>query len=282
MQSEQKINDAITLGNDGAHVGQFGQFVLRSAFQPIFSVEDDTLKIIAHEGLVRPEIANRTTPPGDLFAHQNSSERLFLDQLCRTLHIRNFPQISTANAFLFLNLNPAMFDSRQVIERDVEMMLKEAQLTALPPSSLVCEIIENDVPDQANIDMLCSELRDRGFGVAIDDFGVNSSNWQRFSRIRPQILKLDGVVFRNLCKSLFATRALRTLTTRLRDIGCTLLVEGVETSLQFDIALNAGITLLQGYYLAEPDTMPFPSKHNLMSFPSETASFLQTQQLATG
>jgi EAL domain-containing protein (putative c-di-GMP-specific phosphodiesterase class I) len=281
MHDKNNILMAITLDENGTHTGRFNQFILHSSFQPIFSIHDNGLILYGYEGLVRPYISGNPVPLSDLFDQQNHQDRHFVDQLCRALHIRNFPQIATANTLLFLNLDPAAFNHPGQIIQDVDWMLSHAISRGLDPSCVVCEILENNVAEQNMIDTLCLGLRGNGFKLAIDDYGRNASNWQRFSRVQPQILKLDGAVFRNLCKSLFATRALQTLIEHLRDVDCKLLIEGIENDLQFDIALNAGVTLLQGYYLAAPQTMPIHPRSNAMPFPPEIASVLHTQRRKT-
>ncbi len=268
MRTQVPSNAAITTDENGVCSGRHGGLELYSSFQPVFFAQNKKLELFGYEGLIRPRKNGRSVPHSALFEQRDHAEQLEIDQLCRSLHIRNFHRISNTADKLFLNMNPALIDSRETIDRDLAAMLAEIKAARLNPSNVVCEILETCVQDPASISMLSSALRESGLTVAIDDYGVNGSDWQRFAQVRPQILKLDGAIFRRACKSLLATKALRTLASRLYDIGCTLLVEGIENRLQFDIARNAGIILFQGFYLARPGETP-------MNWPNSTG-------LATG
>lgn len=155
---------------------------------------------------------------------------------------------------MFININPSLFTSNDAIDAEFETLVQEIYSCGLEPSGIVCEIIETPAVSNTFLDRLCTQLRHAGFKLAVDDYGSDHSNWDRFELLQPDILKLDGPVFRDLCKTPAAGSALRNLTDSLHETGCILLVEGIESRNQFEIAVDAGVSLLQGYYLARPET----------------------------
>ena len=245
---------------DGVYQAKFGPYKLRSAFQPIYAITPDALTLFAYEALVRPEASGIPVYPSDLFDRDSSHDLRELDSLCRSIHIRNYQLIAEDNATLFLNINPALYDSADSVDFEFQYLIEDLQAHNLASSKIVCEIIEAQAADDTLITRMCAQLREFGAKIAVDDYGSDHSDWRRFELVKPDILKLDGTVFRNLCKTPAAIPALHNLTESLHDIGCLMLVEGVENRNQFDIALEAGVSLVQGYFLAKPakTTRQFP------------------------
>ncbi len=250
----------------------FGNYRLASAFQPVFSSAGGTLEIFGFEGLLRPGLGNIDLAPAELFNSPQIDNTKLLERISREIHIQNFTTINQSNALLFLNINPALIGNPGQAFREVGKTLETLATFGCPPSKVVFEIVENKVVDNAMITDLCLQLRRTGAKVAIDDYGIDHSNWDRFSAVQPEILKLDGKVFKNLCKSPFAERALQQLVTSLNEIDSKLLVEGIESSKQFDVALSAGVPLLQGYYLGRPQPASFwLNKQSFIKSPHHTA-----------
>lgn len=68
------------------------QVQMRSHFQPIFSLAHQ--RIVGFEALVRPSTTDgNPLSPLELFAKADGLEQsVFIDRLCRTLHVSNFMQ----------------------------------------------------------------------------------------------------------------------------------------------------------------------------------------------
>ncbi len=253
-------NSGIIDQRDGIYQAKFGPYKLRSAFQPIYAITPDALTLYAYEALVRPEASGIAVYPSVLFDPKSGHDMCELDRLCRSIHIRNYQLVADDNATLFLNINPALYDTIESVDFEFQYLIADLLGHNLTPSKIVCEIIEAKAVDDTLIARMCAQFREFGAKVAVDDYGSDHSDWRRFELVKPDILKLDGAVFRNLCKTPGAIPALRNLTDSLHDIGCVLLVEGVENRNQFDITLEAGVSLIQGYFLAKPlkTTRQFP------------------------
>jgi EAL domain-containing protein (putative c-di-GMP-specific phosphodiesterase class I) len=104
-------------------------------------------------------------------------------------------------------------------------------------------------------------VRAAGIRIAVDDFGKGYSNFQRVVRISPDIVKLDGELFRAACA---AGRIMDTelLIRRFADHGVKTLVEGIETEEQLRIAIDTGAHYVQGYHTGAPRELParFPER----------------------
>ena len=95
-------------------------------------------------------------------------------------------------------------------------------------------------------------MRAIGVRLAVDDFGAGHSTAERVRALRSDTVKIDAAWFRSVVSRPEALRLLPALFARLGDLGCRILVEGIETPRQLHAAVEAGADLLQGYLLARP------------------------------
>ncbi|MDN3685808.1 EAL domain-containing protein [Vibrio sinaloensis] len=109
-------------------------------------------------------------------------------------------------------------------------------------------------------------LRENGFSVAIDDFGVSASTKERVLQIQPQILKLDRSI---LLKYLDGDQAPLLKSIQLaKSVGAQVVVEGIETEHQYDLMCQLEIDMYQGFFFS-----PCPNLfHACMSSPSVSQS----------
>lgn len=256
MLRPQYVSDAITIEPGGLHVGQYGPFELRAAYQPIFGRAGSQLILCALEGLVRPNLAGAAVSPAELFMQVDPEDRLFVECMCRALHLRNYTQAAPGDLDLYINVNPATYASVEVIEREFRFMFSILATYGVSPARLVCELVEHDALDPAVLSRLCAMFREQGARVALDDFGSGSSGMERYRHVRPDVVKVDGPLFRSMSRTSGGRRLLASMSsTFLRD-GTRLLVEGIETALDLDIALEVGADLVQGYGLGRPKVLP--------------------------
>ncbi len=233
-----------------------------SAYQPIYGLVDGCLHLAAFEGLVRPFLQGAAISPASLFSDVALADRLFIETLCRTLHIANFGMASPGGRLLFININPAIYETVGVVEREFETVFAMLQAHGVPISALVCEMLETEALSGDAMQRLWDMVRDHGAQLAIDDFGAGLSGITRYRQMRPDIVKLDGHLFRDMAADPKRVKMLRSLARTFRQDGATILIEGIETAQQLEIAHHVGATMFQGYYLGRPQMLP-------ASFPAE-------------
>lgn len=120
-----------------------------------------------------------TFSPEVLFASASTLEdTVFLDRVCRTLHVRNFVRQANDSGWLFLNINP------MVTMHGREFGAFFSQLLArygIPPHRIVIEILEEPITDEVRLAESVCYYRDMGCLIAIDDFGIGHSNFDRIT-----------------------------------------------------------------------------------------------------
>lgn len=143
--------------------------------------------------------------------------------------------------------------SRHFEHRDgVEYIRVLADAAAVSPSSVTLEVTETvilaaDPGDRSQV----IDLRDAGFRIVLDDFGTGFSSFEHVLRLPIDGLKLDRAVTQQL-----GTRAgdavTRALVGLARDLELALVIEGVETRVEADIAQRLGCGQAQGYLWSVP------------------------------
>src|SRR5690606_2860583 len=119
--------------------------------------------------------------PLSLFANQKTlSEIVFADRLCRALHVKNFAQQHDNNSWLFLNIHPTVMNQGQLFGSFFADLLEKNNIS---PNRVVIEILEHQIGNEALLDKSIQYYRSLGCLIAIDDFGVGQSNFDRIWRL---------------------------------------------------------------------------------------------------
>lgn len=123
----------------------------------------------------------------------------------------------------------------------------------LPLDRVVLEITEHAVvEDYQRLTDALAPLRAAGVRVAVDDAGAGYSSLQHIVRLKPDIIKLDM----SLTRDIDTDQALRSLASALihfsRETGATIVAEGIETESEHQMLKMLGIYGGQGYHLGRP------------------------------
>jgi EAL domain-containing protein (putative c-di-GMP-specific phosphodiesterase class I) len=228
---------------------------LRSAFQPIFSLSHQ--RIVGHEALIRAtDPHGNPIAPKALFESCRSVEALrFLDDNCLKLHTHGFAKGASPAQWLFLNVDASLFTAPNHAP-PAEVMRRVAERAGLSPTQIVIEILEDAVPEGTEFEAEIRALRDAGFLIALDDFGAGHSNFDRVFRLRPHVVKLDRSVILRATQDDTVRRVTAQMISLLHECGALVLVEGVETSDEAYIALDADADFVQGFHFARPAPKP--------------------------
>ncbi|MBZ9909703.1 EAL domain-containing protein [Mesorhizobium sp. BR115XR7A] len=251
VERRRTVGDAIFVDEIGIECGIHGDFRLRSAYQPIYAPRGGSLHPVAVEGLIEPHRAGRPVSPRVFFDSVAAPERLYIETMCRVLHLRNFHNIGVHGLDLFFNYNPLVNDHAGRALAEIRLMSRHLDELGLAPAMLVCEITEQ-AADDALLARLVREMRRDGIRIAIDDFGTGHSTVERVSLLQPDIVKIDGGWFAEFCRHAAAERFFRPLVSSLHDRGAKVLVEGIEQPTHLRVALEGGVDLLQGFLLGRP------------------------------
>ncbi|KQZ87153.1 diguanylate phosphodiesterase [Mesorhizobium sp. Root157] len=251
-ERRRDVGGAIFADEIGIEYGVYGEFRLRSAYQPIFAPFEGSLKPVAVEALIEPHKVGAAISSSVFFDGVAAKDRLFVETMCRTLHLRNFRNIGVGELDLFFNFHPGVNDHPGRVLSELRLMMGGLEDAELHPGMMVCEITEHAAPNDKVLAAIVHEMRRNGLRIAVDDFGAGHSTEERLKLIEPDIVKIDGPWFALLCRFPAAERLFKSLVSLLHDRGTKILVEGIEQPEQLRVALDGGADLLQGFLLGRP------------------------------
>lgn len=127
---------------------------------------------------------------------------------------------------------------------------------AVPASLLRVEVTETaSAEDVCAFQKAVDSIRNKGFQVAIDDFGVAYANLLTLAHVEFDELKLDKSLMDDICDSDKIQRLLRLAIEAAADMGIRAIAEGVETEGQLEILRRLDCPLAQGYLFSPPMPM---------------------------
>jgi EAL domain-containing protein (putative c-di-GMP-specific phosphodiesterase class I) len=252
LERRRDVRAALFADEIGIEYGVYGDYRLKSAYQPIFTLRDGLLFPVAVEALAQPHRKGAQVPVREFFSALPAADRLYVETMCRMLHLANFRNIGVDGLDLFFNYDPLINDHEGRALAEIRLMAQHLGEFELDAGMLVCEITETAAPDEGVLARLVGEMRRNGLRIAIDDFGAGHSTQERLERLKPDIVKIDGGWFAQLCRHPAATRLFRPLLDLLHAHGARVLVEGIEEPQHLRLALEGGADLVQGFLLARP------------------------------
>ncbi len=215
-------------------------------YQPIVSWAER--RVIGYEALVRS--AEPALPhPGALFDAATRLDRLDeLNQSIRLLAPRPFATHPDTDQLLFLNVHVTELGTADFLDGLLEGMASRVVLEVTERAAL-------DAIDGASSHL--TELRARGFRIAVDDLGAGYAGLSSFALLEPDIVKIDMSLVRNVHLSPLKRRLIAGLGEACADLKVGMVAEGVETVEERDALVEIGCDLFQGYLFARPG-QPFP------------------------
>lgn len=131
----------------------------------------------------------------------------------------------------------------------------QAQVEAgqLRPAELMCEITESVALSEGEATTArLRRLHELGFRISVDDFGVGYSNLAALARFPFNEVKIDRSLVAGLGTDDSRQTICRAAATLGRDLGMSVLAEGIETQVQERMAAEIGCDRTQGFLFGRP------------------------------
>ena len=96
------------------------------------------------------------------------------------------------------------------------------------------------------------ELKAMGIKLSMDDFGTGYSSFNYLKDFPVDYLKLDYLFIRDITSHDNAQKIAIAMIALAKDLGLTVVAEGVETVEQLDFLRANGCDLVQGFYFSKP------------------------------
>jgi EAL domain-containing protein (putative c-di-GMP-specific phosphodiesterase class I) len=236
---------------DGDIVGHFIGLELKSAFQPICDIGAN--KPIGYEALLRAfDSKGKAISPPTAFEHAEIAGQLIkFDRVCRTLHTLNFLNLASNRGMLFLNVHPQLLVTVNSHGKVFERVLHDYSVS---PSQVVIEIQESAVKQEGLLEYAIKNYRERGYKIAIDNFGRDRTDLEKVWSLLPDYVKFDGRILSQAAANTRLRETLPKLFEIVHGLGCHAIFTGIETISQLMLARFAGADFVQGYFAGRPDS----------------------------
>jgi EAL domain-containing protein (putative c-di-GMP-specific phosphodiesterase class I) len=224
------------------------------AFQPIVDLEAS--RVFAYEALVR---GPKGEPAGSVLAQVTDENRYAFDQCCRVkaISLASRLRLAETGAMLSINFMPGAVYSPEAC---IQLTLKTARECQFPLQNLIFEITEaEEVRDRAHLQKIVDEYRKHGFRMALDDFGAGYCGLNLLADFTADIIKLDMELTRKLEQRPAALVIVRQMVALSRELGSTLIAEGIESWQEYDALRTQGVRFMQGHLFAKPELEALPA-----------------------
>lgn len=222
-------------------------------FQPI--VASATHEIYAHECLLRAHDNDEVIGAQTILSAAKSADMLFLvDRQARITSIYQSSNYKGQLKRLFINFNPTSIYDPQFCLRTTDDAVKDAGLTA---EQIVFEITESEfVEDKTHLLHITDFYRERGYQIALDDLGSGYSSLNMLHELRPDFVKLDMDLIRNIHQSDIKQIMIEKIVEIAIQLDIKTVAEGIESQSELECLKRFPIDFYQGYYFGKPAAIP--------------------------
>lgn len=222
-------------------------------FQPIVKLPE--YEIIGYEALTRGLGHGEFERPDKLFKMAYESDLLIeLERLCRKKALTAASNMKSEH-MLFMNVEPDSVNDPELRQIAASTLLFDSSLT---PDRIVLEITERSAIMAFSAFRGALEyFRALGFKIAIDDAGAGYATLQSILELRPDFIKLDMSLIRDIDTDNVKQQLVRALGGFGQGTNVSMIAEGIETKAELRTLLKMDMNLGQGFVFAYPSE-PFP------------------------
>ena len=227
------------------------ELIMQEQIEPYFQPIQDlkTGAIVKYEALARGFYEGEVISP---YFFVGQAEKLGLSTaLTRLMINKTFAFFTDKTQEFSINLT-----ERDLLEGYLIRFLKQKmQQYNIAPERITFEILENITvaKNSKRITQKLNRLREMGFQIAVDDFGIENSNFSRLLEINIDYIKIDGIFIRDLKDNEKNRTITRAIVNLAKTLGIKTVAEYVEDEEIYELIKECGIDYAQGYYVGKPE-----------------------------
>ncbi len=213
-------------------------------------INNKTGKITKYEALIRIyDVKGKLHPPASFLA--TAKELKLYPKISKIMLDKALRDFENKSAELSLNISLLDIQSEEFCEWFLDRVAKHPS-----PSRVIIEFLETENYNTDNIlNNFISSIRALGCKIAVDDFGVGFATYTSIISLKPDIVKIDGSIIKNLLSNEENKLVLDSICYMSKLIHSQTVAEYIENEAIQKIILENNIDFSQGYFFAKP--MPF-------------------------
>lgn len=226
-------------------------------YQPIVNPKNNS--IVGIESLLRLKNKDGTILSPYIFLNEiEENDMLFeisiwiLEETLKNYKIiMNYDNLKMNKFYISLNVSLKEIENEQFINTAKEIALKYN----MQKNTICLEIVEKvGINDLSKITKSITILKEYGYMIAIDDFGVEYSNLSVLQKLDFDIIKLDKYFMEDVFESSIRQELIKFLSNVCILTNKSLIAEGVENVSQRNIikSIDNNKFYIQGYFYSKP------------------------------
>jgi len=222
---------------------------LQLHYQPILDFKGNVLSV---EGLMRCTVNGKNIPPVRFFPVAEVSGLIVrLGEWSLLQGTRQALHLSKAGLSTTVSINVSRGQLSDV--RFAQALHAAIILASVKPQLIELELSESLFMDDSDVVQTnLRTIRDMGVSLAIDNFGTGFSCLANLKDIPATKLKLGRAFIMALPEDRRAMSVVKAMVQLGKDLGMTVIAEGVETKEQMEALRELAVDGIQGYYYAKP------------------------------
>jgi len=212
-------------------------------YQPIV---DKDQNIIKYESLMRLIDKDKVISP--FFFLDISKKAKYYTIMMKMMIEKTFNLIKETGKDITINLSIQDIYNKQMVDY-IKTQLIQLQIA----KNVIFEITESEsINDYDKVHQFIIEVKKLGCRIAIDDFGSGYSNFSYILKLKPDFLKIDGSLIKDIHKDESSFIITKTIAEFAQALGISTIAEYVHNEEVFEILKKLKIDAYQGFYFSEP------------------------------
>lgn len=214
-------------------------------FQPI---QDRNGKTLKYECLSRV-IDEKGEAISPYFFMKTSKKVRLYTMMSKTIIENGFKAIANTDKTISINLL-----SRDMMDSDISNFVIDKIREYKIIKNVVFEILEDEsIENLERVSLFIDKVKRMGVRIAIDDFGTGYSNFSYLLKLKPDYLKIDGSIIKNIDTDKNSEAIVKAIISFAKTLHVKTIAEFIHSKAVYDKCYELGIDEFQGYYLGEPN-----------------------------
>ncbi len=219
-------------------------------FQAIVSLE--TKEVVKYESLVRliDEKENKIISPYEFLEISKKSK--MYSQITKNVLRKSIEFLKSKNIPISINISFEDIINNDVLNYIALLLQFNEDIANL----ITFEILESsEIKNYEQINSFINLVRKYNCKIAIDDFGSGYSNFTQLLNMRPDIVKIDGSLIKNIDKDINSRNIVESIIILTKKSQIKTVAEFIDNERVHEVVKELGIDYGQGFYYAKPEDL---------------------------